>query len=223
MLPLSSPRPKRTRLAQHDASSRGGIYPINRGVFVRHWKTPQEWSRRCWRMTGVTGLCCTGCGVPSVDGEGSKRPLRERQRPVKERTALTNAIKGLLKLIGIFDLEPRRADFDAAFAAVTTACREQFPPQARREIERLAEWLGLVLQQVEVVEAKRDEAVRAGRIGPPRGDGWGSATRKRSSVPPHVGILSNKSQPPCRGWTLQPIKPARRDAHPRAPWLTRPS
>ena len=98
--------------------------------------------------------------VPSVEEEDRKRLLRERQRLVKERTSLTNAIKGLLKLHGIFDLEPRAADFDAAFAAVTTACGEPFPPRARREIERLAERLGLVMQQVGAIEAERDAAVR---------------------------------------------------------------
>ena len=98
--------------------------------------------------------------VPSVEEEDRKRLLRERQRLVKERTSLTNAIKGLLKLHGIFDLEPRAAAFDAAFAAVTTACGQPIPPRARREIERLAERLGLVLRQVEAIEAERDAAVR---------------------------------------------------------------
>ena len=98
--------------------------------------------------------------VPSVEEEDRKRLLRERQRLVKERTALTNAIKGLLKLHGIFDLEPRAAVFDAAFATVTTACGDPFPPQACREIERLAERVGLVMRQIEAVEAERDAAVR---------------------------------------------------------------
>ena len=103
--------------------------------------------------------------VPSVEEEDRKRLLRERQRLVKERTSLTNAIKGLLKLHGIFDLEPRAADFDAAFAAVTTACGEPFPPRARREIERIAERLSLVMQQIEAVEAERDAAVRRTEAG----------------------------------------------------------
>ena len=98
--------------------------------------------------------------VPSVEEEDRKRLLRERQRLVKERTALTNAIKGLLKLHGVFSLEPRAADFDGAFAAVTTAYGEPFPPQARREIERLAERLGLVMRQIEAIETERDAAVR---------------------------------------------------------------
>ena len=56
--------------------------------------------------------------VPSVEEEDSKRLLRERRRLVKERTSLTNSIKGLLKLHGIFDLQPRSNGFRAMFAKV---------------------------------------------------------------------------------------------------------
>ncbi len=118
--------------------------------------------------------------VPSVEEEDRKRLLRERQRLVKERTSLTNAIKGLLKLHGIFDLEPRAGDFDAAFAAVTTAYGEPFPPQACREIERLAERLGLVMRQIEAVEAERDAAVR--RAEADRRAAAGSRARADASI-----------------------------------------
>ena len=118
--------------------------------------------------------------VPSVEEEDRKRLLRERQRLVKERTALTNAIKGLLKLHGIFDLEPRAAAFDAAFAAVTTAYGDPFPPQARQEIERLAERLGLVMRQIEAVEAERDAAVR--RAEADRRAAAGSRARADASI-----------------------------------------
>ncbi len=62
----------------------------------------------------------------------------------------------MLKLHGIFGLEPRARDFDVAFAAVTTACGEPF---GRSAIERLAERLGLVMRQIEAIEADRDAAV----------------------------------------------------------------
>ena len=126
--------------------------------------------------------------VPSVEEEDRKRLLRERQRLVKERTALTNAIKGLLKLHGIFGLEPRAADFDAAFAAVTTACGGPFPPQARREIERLTERLGLVLRQVEAVEAERDAAVRAGASVRRADAAAGSAARADATIAALAGL-----------------------------------
>ena len=100
--------------------------------------------------------------VPSVEQEDRKRLLRERQRLVKERTSLTNSIKGLLKLHGVFDLEPRAKGFEAKFAEVRTAYGTPFPLLARQEILRLAERLALVERQIVQVEAERDEAAQSG-------------------------------------------------------------
>ena len=100
--------------------------------------------------------------VPSVEEEDRKRLVRERRRMVKERTSLTNSIKGLLKLHGIFDLKPRAKDFEEKFADVETAYGSPFPPRARQEIERLKERLSMVERQIEEVEAERDEVARAG-------------------------------------------------------------
>ena len=108
--------------------------------------------------------------VPSVEEEDRKRLLRERRRLVKERTSLTNAIGGLLKLHGIFDLRPRargvRGGFEARFADVETAYGLPFPPRARREVLRLAERLALVERQIAHLEAERDAVVRRGEALP---------------------------------------------------------
>ncbi|MCY4497258.1 MAG: transposase [Rhodospirillaceae bacterium] len=82
--------------------------------------------------------------VPSVEEEDRKRLLRERRGLVKERTSLTNSIKGLLKLHRIFDLAPRAKDFEEKFGDVETAYGSPFPPRARREIGRLKKRLSLV-------------------------------------------------------------------------------
>ena len=100
--------------------------------------------------------------VPSVEEEDRKRLIRERRRLVNERTSLTNSIKGLLKLHGIFALEPRAGDFEAKFTKATTAYGEAFPPKARREILRIAERLALVLRQIAEVEAERDAVAQCG-------------------------------------------------------------
>ena len=100
--------------------------------------------------------------VPSVEEEDRKRLHRERQRLVKERTSLTNSIKGLLKLHGIFDVQPRSKDFEAKFADVKTAYGEPLPPRARQEILRIAERLALVEEQIARVEAERDAFVLSG-------------------------------------------------------------
>ena len=69
--------------------------------------------------------------VPSVEEEDRKRLLREHRRLVKERTSLGNSIKALLKLHGVFDLEPRAKGFEAKFAEVVTAYGSPLPPRAR--------------------------------------------------------------------------------------------
>ena len=101
--------------------------------------------------------------VPNVEQEDRKRLHRERQRLVKERTSLTNSIKELLKLHGIFDLQPRSKDFEAKFADVKTAYGSPLPLRARQEILRIAERLALVEEQIARVEAERDAFVLSGQ------------------------------------------------------------
>ena len=48
--------------------------------------------------------------VPTVEHDDARRGLREHQRLVKERTAHTNRIKGLLKTQGIMNFDPRAED-----------------------------------------------------------------------------------------------------------------
>ena len=100
--------------------------------------------------------------VPSVEEEDRKRVLREHQRLVKERTSLTNSIKGLLRLHGLFALQPRASGFEMKFAEARTAYGSPFPPWARREVLRLSERLSLVERQIAQVEAERDAVARSG-------------------------------------------------------------
>ena len=68
--------------------------------------------------------------VPSVAEEDRKRLLRERQRLVKERTSLTNTIKGRLTLRGVFGLEPRSRTFAATLGEVETERDAVLRPRA---------------------------------------------------------------------------------------------
>ena len=69
--------------------------------------------------------------------------LRECRRLVKERRSLTNAVKGLLKLHGIFGLQPRAKGFEARFAEVRTAYGSAFPTRARQEFCRRSSCSGV--------------------------------------------------------------------------------
>ena len=115
--------------------------------------------------------------IPSVEEEDRKRLIRERRRLVKERTSLTNSIKALLKLHGVFDLAPRARAFQAQFANVKTAYGSPLPPRARQEILRLADRLALAERQIAEVEAERDGGRAVGGQHPDRGcSGWQRCT-----------------------------------------------
>lgn len=132
--------------------------------------------------------------VPSVGEEDRKRLHRERRRLVKERTSLTNSIKGLLMLQGVFGLEPRRKSFEEKFAQATTAYGEPFPPLARQEILRLVERLSLVERHIAEVEAERDEVIRQGEaLSAPVGleDGGAQAAAKAAMLTRLKGIGEN--------------------------------
>ena len=92
--------------------------------------------------------------------------LRERRRLGEGADSLTNSIKGLLKLHGVFDLAPRAKGFEEQFAEVRTAYGSPFPSRARQEILRLVERLSLVQRQIAEVEAERDAVVRQGEAIP---------------------------------------------------------
>ena len=93
--------------------------------------------------------------IPTVEEEDAKRLLRHRDRLVKERTSLGNTIKGLLKLHGVRDLDPRSAKFTAGLAEVRTAYGTPLPPGLRNEIEATHERLLKVMEQLAEVEREK--------------------------------------------------------------------
>ena len=97
--------------------------------------------------------------VPSVEEEDRRRLLRERRRLVKQRTMLTNSVKGLLMLHGVFDLDPRKRDFAARLDAARTGYGTPLPPGLRAEVRRTAALLAVVEGQIAEVEAERDRIV----------------------------------------------------------------
>jgi transposase len=108
---------------------------------------------------------CSIVHVPSVEDEDRKRCERERDRLVKERTAHTNRIKGLLHAQGIRDAMPRRRGFLERLAALRTGDGRPLPPRLAQEIVREHERLVLVDRQLAAVEAAGKAACRAAAPG----------------------------------------------------------
>lgn len=80
--------------------------------------------------------------VPSVEEEDARRPVRERGRLVKEKTAHTSRIKSLLALFGL-KLRAMK-ELDALLARV--------PPLVRAEIERERERRDVVVEQLKAID-----------------------------------------------------------------------
>ena len=101
---------------------------------------------------------CAVVRVPSIEEEDARRPHRERQRLVRERTGHINRIKGLLFAQGIRGIEPKRRLTRIDFSALTTAEGQPLPDCLRRELEREYARLEQIQNQIREVEKERDAA-----------------------------------------------------------------
>jgi transposase len=104
---------------------------------------------------------CSMVHVPTMEDEDRKRRTRERERLLKERTAHTNRIKGLLFGQGIRDVMPLKPDFIASLEKLRSGDGRTLPPRLREELVREHERLCLVHKQIVALEAKSRAELRA--------------------------------------------------------------
>lgn len=108
---------------------------------------------------------CSMLHVPTVEDEDRKRRTRERERLLKERTAHTNRIKGLLFGQGIRDAMPLKPGFIASLDQLRTGDGRALPPRLKEEIVREHERLWLVHKQIVALEAKSRVELRVAAPG----------------------------------------------------------
>ncbi len=99
--------------------------------------------------------------APSIAEEDARRPGRERQRLLSERTAHNNRIQGLLATHGIYGYRPLRADRWVQLAARRGADGQQLPAQVHEEIMRELHRLEFVEGQIAAVEKQRAAVLAA--------------------------------------------------------------
>ena len=90
--------------------------------------------------------------VPTPEQEDARRATRERHRLVKEQTAHTNRIKGLLRLHGFAVGNPRRRDWLTGLAQQRDCQGQAVPPRILTEIENEHARLMLVRKQLDATE-----------------------------------------------------------------------
>ena len=107
---------------------------------------------------------CREAQAPSLAAEDAKRPHRERERLLKERTAHVNRIKGLLHGQGIRDINPR-AELAKKLTELRTGDGEALPPALAAEIGREYARLRLLMEQIVALEAEIHEGMSTASAG----------------------------------------------------------
>jgi transposase len=79
---------------------------------------------------------CSMVPIPSLEEEDAKRPNREREGLVGERTRIVNRMKSLLARLGIRDFKPTLRKAPEHLATLRTAEGVQLPPNTLAELRR---------------------------------------------------------------------------------------
>jgi transposase len=100
---------------------------------------------------------CTMAAVPTLEEEDAKRPSREREGLVGERTRIVNRMKGALARLGIRGFKPGLRGAPERLEALRTPEGMPLPPNTLAELRRDMARLRLVREQIAEVEAARLE------------------------------------------------------------------
>src|ERR1700760_2309312 len=98
---------------------------------------------------------CSMVRVPTIAEEDAKRPNRERECLVKDRTRLVNRMKGTLARLGIRNFRPTLRNAAEHLAALFTPEGSALPPNVAAELERDIARLRLVIGQIKQIEEAR--------------------------------------------------------------------
>src|SRR5271170_6922359 len=100
---------------------------------------------------------CSMARVPTISEEDAKRPNRERECLVGERTRIVNRIKSTLARLGIRNFKPTLRKAAERLARVHTPEGMPLPPNTLAELQRDMARLGFVVSQIREAEEARQK------------------------------------------------------------------
>src|ERR1700745_3866004 len=100
---------------------------------------------------------CSMVRVPTLAEEDAKRPNRERECLVGERTRIINRIKATLARLGIRNFKPTLRQAAERLATVRTPEDMPLPPNTLAELQRDTARLGFVVSQIREIEETRQK------------------------------------------------------------------
>jgi len=98
---------------------------------------------------------CRMVAIPTIEEEDAKRPNRERESLVGERTRLINRMKGALTRLGIRGFKPELRRAPEQLAALRTPEGLPLPPNLLEEMRRDMARFALVREQIAAIDKAR--------------------------------------------------------------------
>jgi transposase len=110
---------------------------------------------------------CSMVAIPTLEEEDARRPSRERESLVGERTRIINHMKAALARLGIRGFKPELKTAPQRLDALRTPEGEPIPPNTLDEMRRDLARLALIREQIAAIEQARLERLeRAPDHGP---------------------------------------------------------
>jgi transposase len=102
---------------------------------------------------------CTMAAIPTLEEEDARRPNRERESLVGERTRVVNRMKATLARLGIRGFKPTLRDAAERLDTLRTPDGAPLPPNTRAELRRDMARLGFIVGQIKEIEDARQEGL----------------------------------------------------------------
>jgi transposase len=103
---------------------------------------------------------CSMAAIPTLEEEDAKRPSRERESLVGERTRIGNRIKATLARLGIRGFKPTLRKAAERLEGLRTPEGEPVPPNTLAELRREMARLRLIAEQIKAIETARLEHLK---------------------------------------------------------------
>jgi len=98
---------------------------------------------------------CSMAAIPTLEEEDRKRPNRERETLVGERTRIVNRLRSCLVRLGIRGFNPKLRKAAECFGKLRTPEGPPIPPNTLEELKRDSARLRLVRDQIKEIEKAR--------------------------------------------------------------------
>jgi len=105
---------------------------------------------------------CSMAATPTIEEEDAKRPNREHEKLVGDRTRIVNRMKSTLARLGIRWFKPTLRKAEEKLSELHTAEGTPLPENTREELRRDMTRLRIVREQIKEIEEQRLRKLKAG-------------------------------------------------------------